>query len=111
MSAFRFEYNSRGKITLESKSETRKRVGRSPDLADAVALGFAADAGRDEPRAEPILVLGGERSWREQYRDKKQREDAEAIPGQPGYFVTEEGQVYDADGTNYGDISNTPFSP
>lgn len=110
LSAFRFEYNASGKITLESKSETKKRVGRSPDLADAVALGFAAGAGRDEPRAEPIVVLGGDTSWREQYRQQRERDDAEEIPGQPGYFVTDEGQVYDADGTNYGHISNTPFS-
>lgn len=40
LSAFRFDYTGKGKIELEAKAETKKRVGRSPDLADAVALGF-----------------------------------------------------------------------
>lgn len=40
LSAFRFEYTSRGQVRLEEKAATAKRVGRSPDLADAVALGF-----------------------------------------------------------------------
>ena len=105
LSGFRYDYAANGKIELESKSETRKRVGRSPDLADAVALGFAAGAGRAEPRAEPIVSLGGDTSWRDQYREFKARRDGDEIEGHPGYYITDEGQVYDEDGTNYGHIS------
>ena len=51
LSAFRFGYTARGQIKLEPKSETEKRVGRSPDRADAVALGFwgASGIGAQEP--------------------------------------------------------------
>lgn len=40
LTAFRFTYTANGKIALEPKEETKKRVGRSPDRADALALGF-----------------------------------------------------------------------
>ena len=42
LSAIRYGYTPSGQIQLEQKSETKKRVGHSPDLADAVALGFSA---------------------------------------------------------------------
>lgn len=34
-------YDSRGRLQLEDKDEIKKRLGRSPDLADALALTFA----------------------------------------------------------------------
>lgn len=37
--------NSSGKIAVESKDQTKKRLRRSPDLADAFVLTFASDAG------------------------------------------------------------------
>lgn len=37
-----YAYNSAGKIILESKDRIKERLGRSPDLADALALTFAA---------------------------------------------------------------------
>jgi phage terminase large subunit len=40
-----FEYNSQGKIKVESKDAMRKRKVRSPDLADAFCLTFAARSG------------------------------------------------------------------
>jgi len=40
LSSFRYSFSARGQIRLEEKAETAKRVGRSPDRADAVALGF-----------------------------------------------------------------------
>ena len=40
LSAIRFDYSPTGQIRLEKKEEVKKRVGRSPDLADAVTLGF-----------------------------------------------------------------------
>ncbi len=45
----RIGYTSRGQIKLEDKELIKRRHGRSPDLADALALTFAA--GRPEPRA------------------------------------------------------------
>ena len=40
-----FPPNSSGKIAIESKDQTKKRLRRSPDLADAFVLTFAAEAG------------------------------------------------------------------
>lgn len=37
--------NSSGRIAVESKDQTKKRLRRSPDLADAFVLTFASDAG------------------------------------------------------------------
>ena len=36
------KYDSRGRLLLEEKDEIKKRLGRSPDKADALALTFAA---------------------------------------------------------------------
>ena len=38
LSALRYQFNADGRIQIESKDECRKRLGRSPDRADAVAL-------------------------------------------------------------------------
>lgn len=35
------KYDSRGRLQLEEKDEVKKRLGRSPDMADALALTFA----------------------------------------------------------------------
>jgi hypothetical protein len=40
LTTMRYRYTSAGKVQLEEKKETRKRLGRSPDRADAVALAF-----------------------------------------------------------------------
>lgn len=40
LTAMKFKYTSTGKIILESKDEMKKRLGYSPDLADALALAF-----------------------------------------------------------------------
>ncbi len=45
------KYDSRGRLQLEEKDEIKKRLGRSPDMADALALTFAEpvyDNGVDE---------------------------------------------------------------
>lgn len=41
LSAIRYAFTQDGRIQLESKDGVRKRLGRSPDRADAVALAFA----------------------------------------------------------------------
>ena len=38
----RIGYTSRGQIKIESKDDIKKRLGRSPDLSDALALTFGA---------------------------------------------------------------------
>jgi len=40
-----FPPDSSGKIILESKDQTKKRIKRSPDLGDALVMTFASDAG------------------------------------------------------------------
>ena len=54
LSALRKTYDSKGRIKMEDKDAVRKRVGRSPDHADALALTFAPSA---PPKPEPRAVL------------------------------------------------------
>lgn len=50
LSSLRFKVvNSNGKIQLEPKADTKKRIGRSPDRADAFVMGLYA-----LPRTSPI---------------------------------------------------------
>lgn len=58
--------DSQGKIKIESKAEVIKRLGRSPDVADALLLAFytgqtgaAAVGAVDTFRRAPSLVIGG----------------------------------------------------
>ena len=46
--AVKKKYDSRGRLQLEEKAELKSRLGRSPDMADALALTFA----------EPIYDVG-----------------------------------------------------
>ena len=41
LTAIKFLYTSSGKIQIESKDKMKKRLGRSPDYADALMLAFA----------------------------------------------------------------------
>ena len=50
---------SNGKIRIEPKSETRKRLGHSPDVADAFVLTFAA------PATSAIYGHAGNFNWKE----------------------------------------------
>lgn len=51
LAALRYTYDARARIMLEPKAEAKKRLGRSPDLADAVLLALWAGgtAGGREP--------------------------------------------------------------
>lgn len=54
LAAVNKKYDSRGRLQLEEKAEIKKRLGRSPDTADALALTFAEpvyDDGADYYRA------------------------------------------------------------
>lgn len=43
LSTLRYQITSRGQIRIESKDELKKRLGRSPDYADTVAMLFDGD--------------------------------------------------------------------
>jgi hypothetical protein len=45
LTAIKFEYTSGGKLKLEAKDEMRRRIQRSPDLADALVLAYARGRG------------------------------------------------------------------
>ena len=38
----RYDYDALGRLRLEGKEKLKERTGKSPDLADALALTFAA---------------------------------------------------------------------
>lgn len=42
-----YTFSSSGKIVIEAKDDQKKRLGKSPDLADALILTFAGGADRD----------------------------------------------------------------
>ncbi len=42
LSAFKYDYDPKGRIVIGKKGEVRRSLGRSPDLADAALLGFGA---------------------------------------------------------------------
>jgi phage terminase large subunit len=46
LSALRYEFDQSGRIVLEGKDEVRKRLGHSPDRADAVALAVGVGRGK-----------------------------------------------------------------
>ena len=45
LSVPRYWYDGTGRIVLEPKDRIRERLGASPDIADALALTFAAPVG------------------------------------------------------------------
>ncbi len=53
LSEIRYNYSSERKIKIEPKEEMKKRLGKSPDKADALALAFFP-ADQDEPE----LIIG-----------------------------------------------------
>ena len=53
----KFSVDSKGKIRLEDKEEVKKRIGESPDRADAVIYSFAENGNTD------LSLLKGGRVW------------------------------------------------
>ena len=51
-----YEVNSRGQKVLESKAKIKDRLGKSPDLADALALTFA-ESFCDEPMQDSRIII------------------------------------------------------
>lgn len=75
LAELRYEYDSRGRIKLEAKDAAKARLGRSPDLADAVMLAFGgrATGSREVGTWGSGRVGGGSRhrvgdSWTEELR-------------------------------------------
>lgn len=54
LSALRYLFTPDGRIQVEGKDEVRRRLGRSPDRADALALALAASG----KVRQPLLFLG-----------------------------------------------------
>lgn len=52
LSSVQYKYNSRGQVQIEAKEDMKKRLGRSPDRADAVVLAMA-------PRLERAQIVSG----------------------------------------------------
>ena len=48
----RYWYDAAGRIVLEPKDRIKERLGASPDIADALALTFAAPIAIDQPAAQ-----------------------------------------------------------
>ncbi|MCJ7830935.1 MAG: hypothetical protein MUP86_00205 [Dehalococcoidia bacterium] len=51
LAAIKFSYQSNGKLKIEAKEEARRRLGHSPDLADALMLAFCEAHVIDGPLA------------------------------------------------------------
>jgi phage terminase large subunit len=49
-----YKFTSAGKLQLESKDDIKKRLGVSPDLADALALTFAFPVATPDPAVEAL---------------------------------------------------------
>ncbi|MBQ7262742.1 MAG: hypothetical protein IJR14_03375 [Synergistaceae bacterium] len=70
LASVRYKITGRGQVRVEPKDEMRKRLGRSPDLADAVVLAFAPRGGGGfvwaggETLASQMFEDRGSRSWR-----------------------------------------------
>ena len=66
------KYDTRGRLQLESKDDVKKRLGRSPDKADALALTFAEPVydngqpslyGNGRVRFEDLFATQKEITW------------------------------------------------
>ena len=54
LSAATYLFDTSGKMVLESKEKIKERLGRSPDLADALALTFAAPVRKSDNHVERV---------------------------------------------------------
>lgn len=56
LSSVKYKIDSRGRVQVESKDDMKKRLGRSPDKADAVILAFAREGSPpDDPLAWEVM--------------------------------------------------------
>ena len=45
LTSVKYKFNRKGEILIEDKDEIKKRIGKSPDIMDAVALAFYNPSG------------------------------------------------------------------
>lgn len=55
----RVQHNAAGRIVLEPKDKIKERLGASPDIADALALTFAAPIAIDQPALQSSCFAQG----------------------------------------------------
>lgn len=70
LTAVNKKYDYRGRLQLEEKDAVKKRIGRSPDKADALALTFAEPVFDD---GEPKLYRAGRVSMEEMFESQLSR--------------------------------------
>ena len=63
LSAQRYEFTQDGKIQLESKDDTRKRAGHSPDRSDAIALAIGVSSRKRIIITSPIPAMLQTNYW------------------------------------------------
>lgn len=61
--ASEYKFDSRGRFQIEPKDQIKKRLGRSPDRADAVLMALTQPKRRLVADIGPVSI-GGESSWR-----------------------------------------------
>ena len=64
------KYDRRGRLQLEEKDEVKKRLGRSPDKADALALTFAEPVYDD---GEPQIYHHGQLTYEDIFKSQRER--------------------------------------
>lgn len=63
LAVVRYKINSRGQVQIESKEDMKKRLGKSPDRADAVVLAFAPGVPETRVLTGGVLTASGFRGW------------------------------------------------
>ena len=69
LTSFKYSYTSKGQLKLESKEDTKKRIGRSPDKADSLVLSL--HIGRNTVAIGDLSAVGA-------YDEKKNTDPATA---------------------------------
>lgn len=68
-----YDFNDKMQKVLETKKEIRERLGKSPDLADALALTFALDFGQSSGAKDSYEELLNELEERREYEQQQQQ--------------------------------------
>ena len=70
MTSVNKKYDRRGRLQLEEKDEVKKRLGRSPDKGDALALTFAEPVYDD---GEPQIYGNGRLTYEDLFNNTAKR--------------------------------------
>lgn len=86
-----YKVDSSGRLVVEAKAETKRRLGRSPDRGDAVVMAFSVGAAGASRAAAEVIddglpSLAAAAGWQEVRRAKRERErdsgdDSFGFPG------------------------------